>query len=569
MTISHNHVFGFTPKAVVRHQTRKYFEIARNRLILTASILLLTLMSIIGKLCHLIIFSATQDDDFGFAQKALMKTRAEIVDMNGEPLASTIVTASLVANPQKIDNLKDASDRLQSAFPKLQQINLLEKLQNGKTFVWIMRHLTPKQQATFLKLGIPGLELVKDEKRIYPYGRLFAHTVGMTNIDNEGIAGIELAFDKSLISQKDPVQLSLDIRAQEIAHKELADGIAKYSADAGNVMIIHIPTGEIRAMVSCPDFNPSKPDVKNEKAMFNRNIVGVYEMGSTMKVINTAMSLSSGATTLQTRYDTAEPLKVGRFKITDFRGTNDWVTVPQAFINSSNIGASRMAIAAGIEKQKLFFEKIGLLEPITVELKEKGFPIYPRHWTEASLITISYGYGVSITPLHLATAVTTIINNGQRIKFTLLKNGNQNYVSKRIIDPKISKQMRALLRLAVTDGKVKQADVENYCVMGKTGTANRRQGKGYQKEFVDACFVGAIGPDLDNPEYMVLVMLENPKRLKETFGFNNAGWNAAPVGSKIMRRIAILYGIEPNREVRSEPYENSIMKLVSYQRPHS
>lgn len=567
MSLSHTHVFGFTPKAVVRQHSRKYLELARNRLILKTSILILALLSIIGRLVYLVAFQDGMGTVMLASKASHGKGRAEIVDMNGEPLASTIITASLATNPQKLENVDEVIRKLTKALPKLDMKVLSERLKSNKPFVWILRHLSPQQQAAVLKLGIPGLELLKDEKRIYPYGRLLAHVVGMTNVDNEGIAGVEMSFNRQLAEEGKQIRLSIDVRAQEIAREELVAGIQKFHADAGNAIVVHLASGEIRAMVSLPDFQPSKPETTNQKAMFNRNIVGVYEMGSTMKIINAAMSLSSGAITVKTKYDTSEPLKVGRFRITDFRGKNTWLTVPEVIISSSNIGSSRMAIAAGIDYQKEFFKKIGFLEPASVEVQERGYPLYPRHWTEASLITISYGYGISITPLHLARAASSIINHGQEVKLTLLQDGNRNFSPKQILDPKISQQIRAMLRLTVTDGTTRKADVNNYCVLGKSGTANRRQGKGYQTEFVDTCFVGAIGADIDNPEYVVVVMLENPKRLKETFGFNNAGWNAAPIGGDIMRRLAVLYGIEPNREVRTEEFQNSIMKLVSYQRP--
>lgn len=567
MSINHSHVFGFTPKAIVRQQTRKHLEVARNRLILKASILILALLSIVGRLVHLVVFQDVSSGIVLASKKGIGTGRAEILDMNGEPLASTIITASLATNPQKLDNVDLVIQRLCQALPKLDKKALEERLKSDKPFVWILRHLSPKQQAAVLKLGIPGLELLKDEKRIYPYGRLLAHVVGMTNIDNEGIAGVEMSFNKTLAEEGKPVRLSIDVRAQEIAREELIAGIKKFSADAGNAIVVHLATGEIRAMVSLPDFQPSKPEIKNQRAMFNRNIVGVYEMGSTMKIINAAMSLSSGAITVKTKYDTSEPLSVGRFRITDFRGKNTWLTVPEVIITSSNIGSGRMAIAAGIDAQKDFFKKIGFLEPASLEVHERGYPLYPRHWTEASLITISYGYGISVTPLHLARAVSSIIHHGQEARLTLIQGGNKDFRPRQILDPKTSQQIRAMLRLTVTDGTTRKADVNNYCVLGKSGTANRRQGKGYQTEFVDTCFVGAIGVDVDNPEYVVVVMLENPKRLKETFGFNNAGWNAAPVGGEIMRRLAVLYGIEPNREVHTERFESSIMKLVSYQRP--
>lgn len=565
MSIAHNHIFGFTPKLTSRPQTRKFLELARNRMILKTSILMMALMCIIGRLVNIVI-STQSPFSISTAKLGGENNRGELIDMNGETLASTITTASLVANAQKIENITVVAQRLVKALPKLKMNKVVDKLNSGKTFIWLARHLSPRQQAAVLKLGIPGLDLINDEKRIYPHGRLLAHVAGMTNIDNQGIAGAELAFENRLAGSRTPVQLSIDIRAQEIAYNELSAGIEKFKAEGGNVIIMHIPTGEIRAMVSMPDFEPSRPPLKNSKALFNRNLVGVYEMGSTMKIINTTMSLSAGAVTLKTRYDTSEALTVGRFRITDFRGTNSWLTVPQGFVRSSNLCASRMAIEAGVQAQKNFFEKMGLLKPMDFEVTEKGYPLFPRHWTEASLVTISYGYGVAITPLHLIKVIGTIINNGQNVRPTILKGGNKNYAAEQIISPTISKQIRGLMRLTMTEGTSRKADLKNYFVIGKTGTANKRALRGYQKDKVDAGFVGAIGADIDNLEYVIVVMLDNPRRLPETFGFNNAGWNAAPIAGKIMNRLAVLYGISPNRQVHSEPYENKIMKLVSYHR---
>lgn len=564
MSQHHSHVFGFTPHSVARPQSRKFLELARNRLILKTSLLIMALVCIAGRLVSLALFSQQGDTQMLANARPHSGTRAEIIDMHGETLASTIITASLMANAQKIDNIAQVSQRLAQALPHLSIHWIQERLQSGKSFIWLSRHLTPQQQAAVLRLGIPGLELIPDEKRIYPHGRLFSHVVGMTNVDNQGISGAELAFHKHLDQNKDPLQLSLDVRVQEIAYHELKEGIEHFKADAGNAIVIHLPTGEIRAMVSCPDFEPSRPDLKNEKAMFNRNLVGVYEMGSVMKIINTAMSLSSGSVTLSNRYNTAEPVVVGRFRITDFKGTNSWLTVPQVFVRSSNIGSGRMAQSAGVKIQRQFFETLGLLTASQIELVEKGYPIYPQNWTEVSLITISYGYGVSITPLHLAKAIGSLIYHGHIIQPTLIKGAEPKISNQNVIDTKLSQQIRALMRLTVTDGTARKADVDHYFVIGKTGTANKRSGKGYQKDLVDACFVGAIGADIDHPEYLVVVMLDNPKRMKETFGYNNAGWNAAPIGGKIMKRLAILYGLEPNRQLHTESFQENVMKLVRY-----
>src|SRR5271166_3701748 len=355
--------------------------------------------------------------------------RAAIVDRNGELLATSLDSPSLYANPKQILDAADATRKLVKTFPKLNSAEILAKLSSEKSFVWIKRHLTPREQYDVNQLGIPGLEFEHEERRIYPDGNLTAHVVGYTGIDNAGFAGVERGLDNTLKDREGPLQLSLDIRLQYILREELQRVIDDFTAKGGAGLVMDVNTGEILGMASLPDFDPNHPGAPDPDRpalsiadrMFNRNTLGVYELGSIFKIFNTAMALDSGVSTLTSTYDASHPIQIGRFTISDYHGKHRVLSVPEILMYSSNIGAARMAVAAGAQRQRDFFARLGLLKTPKIEVSEVAAPQFPVKWREVNVMTIAFGHGISVTPLSFATGAAALVNGGVLRQATLVK----------------------------------------------------------------------------------------------------------------------------------------------------
>ena len=474
--------------------------------------------------------------------------RADIADRNGVLLASSLPTVSLHARP---DDLRDAkvdveaaAAKLVAVLPELDLEETIERLSSSRQFVYLKRNLTPRQQYDVNALGIPGLLFDKGERRIYPHGNLVSHVVGMTDVDNKGVAGIEKRFENALKESHEPLGLSIDVRVQTIVRNELARSVEEFSAVGGTGMVMDVRTGEVLAMVSLPDFDPNDPPPATDPAMFNRATKGSYEMGSTFKLFNTALALDSGRIFLTSTFDATKPLVFANHTIHDDHGLNRWLSVPEILIHSSNIGSARMALEIGTDAQRAFLGRIGMLTPPSIELPEVGAPLIPNPWREINTITISFGHGLSVTPLQLLAGVATLVNGGEYHPPTLLARGpDEETPGVRIISTKTSDMMRGLMRLVVTDGTGRKADVAGYEVGGKTGTAEKAANGGYRHKSVLSSFVAAF--PMDNPRYAVLIMVDEPQATKEAHGFITAGWTAAPAVSRVIAQIAPLMGLMP------------------------
>lgn len=545
-------------------------DLARNRIIIGV-ICFLFILGVIGvRLALVMVINPTGEPLSAelSSQPGLHSGRADIVDRNGEILATSITTSSLYANAEKVINPKEAAEKIVKVLPKLNKAKLVEKLSSGKRFIWLMRHLTPAQQAQILHLGIPGVSFMRDQRRIYPYGSLVSHVVGLTDIDTYGIGGIEKSMDEFLRSGSEPLQLALDIKLQHIVHDTLKKGMEEFSATGAACILLDLETEEVLAMVSLPDFNPNKPVNVNSKEYFNKATLGMYEMGSTFKIANTAMVLESGVARLDTVYDTSTPIHIGRFTITDYRANHGNINVAQIFVHSSNKGSVRMALAAGTERQKAFLGKLGYLKSNEIELPEHGRPIVPKHWREANTMTISYGYGLAVSPLHLLNGVASMLGDGCRKQATLLKKTDKERAKKRerIVSLETSRALLQLMRYVVLHGTSKKANVEGYFIGGKSGTRDLLINGRYSKERVATTFVGVLGENQDKPKYALVVLLEDPKRLKKTFGFNTSGWNAAPIGGRILARVAAMKGIQPTLE--PDRVTDPFFKSVNFTKGH-
>lgn len=523
---------------------RQAMETGRTRLLITGTVITLAFAVIGARLVDVTAMRAPAEPAAKVAATAPApkSERAGIVDRNGVLLATNLSTVSLVADPKYVQNPRETAYKLAAVLPTLDPKSTEEKLRKKSRFVPLMRTLTPQQQYDVNALGLPGIDFDRKQTRIYPHGALFGHILGQTDTDNNGIAGLELRFDQNLREGTDPLQLSLDVRVQHMLREELGKAISKFSAIGGAAIVMDVRNGEVLGMVSLPDFDPNEPISLNDEALFNRATKGVYELGSTFKIFNTALGLESGSISLSSSYDATKPIRVGRFSITDYHAKNRWLSVPEIFIYSSNIGSAKMALDVGGPEQKRFFDKLGFLKPLDVEVPEVGFPQIPQVWRPVNTMTISFGHGMAVSPLHLTTGVSAMVNGGVLHRPSVLKSTEAPH-GKRVISEKTSGAIRALMHLNALEGSGKNARAEGYVVGGKTGTAEKPASGGYRGKSLISSFVGAF--PMHAPRYTVYVVLDEPQGIKETYGYATGGWVAAPVVGKVVRRLAPMMGIKP------------------------
>ena len=377
---------------------------------------------------------------------------------------------------------------------------------------------------------------------------MLAHVLGYAKDEHKGLAGIENAFDEDLLENPGrPLALSIDVRFQHIIHEELSRAVVEHKAIGAVGIILDIKTGGLRAMVSLPDFDPNN-EIElstNADAIFNRASLGRYEMGSTFKAFTVAMALDSGLVDLRDEFDATKPLRLGKIVIRDFHAKSRWLSVPEVFVYSSNIGAARMALILGGQRQKEFLRRMGLLDSMSFDLPEISSPGYPQVWREINTATISYGHGISVSPIHLAAGLAALVNGGVWSPPTLIRDKEGLVKGRRVITEATSRAMRQLFRLAVTHGTGSRGGVDGYLVGGKTGTANKvsKDKKGYDKTRVLSSFAGMF--PMSEPQYLVLVLLDEPKGRSAGAGQNTGGWVAAPVVANVIRRIGPVNGIAP------------------------
>ena len=519
-------------------------ETGRSRLLITGAIFSVAFIVITGRLIGVTMFVEKSQPQYSrSSSKAILNiSRADIVDRHGILLATNLRTASLYAKPRIILNAREATNKLTSVLPSLDRHSTYQKLTQDRPFTWIQRHLTPRQKYEINRLGIPGLDFQTEERRVYPNAALASHILGHTDIDNKGLAGIERHMDTLLRKNKGPLELSIDIRIQHILRKELASAIREFKGIGGAGIIMNVRNGEVMGIVSLPDFDPNIPANIEENTLFNRATLGVYEMGSTFKIFTTAMALDTDRISIRDGYDATNPIRISRFIIRDYHAQRRWLSIPEIFMYSSNIGSVKMALDVGIAKQRAFLQKIGILHPSPVEISEIGLPLIPSRWREINAMTISYGHGLSISPMQLVSGVAAMVNGGVYHAPTFLKKSPRtSEQGRRVITKRTSHQIRRLLRLVVTSGTGRKAAAEGYIVGGKTGTAERVVGKKYKKKALISSFIGAF--PMNAPQYVVFAMIEEPSGTKETHGFATGGWVAAPVIGKVIKRIAPLLGI--------------------------
>ncbi len=535
---------------------RLALETGRNRLLVTGALFTLAFAVIAGRLVELAVIDQGAEERRSpriAANSKMRKVRSDIMDRNGILLASSLPTASLYANPRRVLDPKAAAKKLKRVFSNMDEKKLEAKLASDKSFVWLERNLTPKTQFSVNALGIPGLDFQRTERRVYPHGRIVAHAIGLTNIDGRGLSGIEGYFDKSLRGRDEALTLSIDIRVQSVLREELLKAMAEFRAIGAAGLVMDVDNGEVRAMISLPDFNPNKPVTAAGIAGFNRATKGVYEMGSTFKLFTAAMALDIGASRLKDRYDATQPIKISRFKISDYHAKKRWLSVPEIIVYSSNIGAAKMALEVGTSGQKKYLRRFGLLTPARIELPEIGSPLTPDHWREINTMTIAYGHGIAVSPIQLVSGIAALVNGGVLYRPRMIKIARgEAVIGTRVLSKKTSKKMRELMRLVVRHGTGRNADVPGYLIGGKTGTADKPGPRGgYASQRVISSFVAAF--PMDKPRYVILAMLDEPKGTQRTHGYATGGWVAAPVIARVVKRMAPLLGLMPSKNIEKLP----------------
>jgi cell division protein FtsI (penicillin-binding protein 3) len=474
-------------------------------------------------------------------------SRLDIVDRRGMLLATSIPTFSVYMKPLDISNKADTIAVLGRIFPELSKEKITQLVGSQKKFLWFLRHISPEKKWMLEKEGLTGVVAIPDNKRIYPYGRLFSHVVGFTDIDQNGLAGLEKSQNTVLLDkEKKSFKTSLDLGIQHVLHSELSARVAEVSAKGGFGMLVHLSTGRILSMVSLPDFDPNHIrescsiscdglDASGEiHPMFNRITTGVYEFGSVIKIHTVAAGLIHHIP-LSRSYDARHPIRVGRFLIKDFCAKNRILTVKEGFLYSSNIVNAKLAFDVGPQRLKAFWDLMGVNQPIALELPERTHSIVPKEWNNVSILSLGFGYGMAMTPLHLAYSIMLLVD-GHKKPLTLAgKSGSYRAISPRVIPESVCRQIAQLMRSAVLEGQAARAKVDQMDIGAKTGTANCRV-QGHYKDKLNLTTCAAIFPT-KNPEYLLLLSLDRPVASTATNGFASAGWMVAPLVARVAKRL--------------------------------
>jgi cell division protein FtsI (penicillin-binding protein 3) len=496
---------------------------------------------------------------------ALVPPRADIVDRHGAELARTFDAYSIAVRPHDVvGDKRDIARRIAAVLPGMTYERAIAQLNHPGKYRYLQRRVLPTDAKRVNAIGDPGILLEREPERLYPNLGLGAHVIGYTDIDGKGAAGVERAFEDRL-SRPDmrgtPLALSIDSRIQQAIEHELAVAMQKFSAVGAAGVVMDAKTGEVLAMTSLPELNPNDAGKGSMEARFNRATLGVYELGSTFKPFTVAMAMDAGVVrSMGQMYDCPKGLKVGRFTIRDTHPFGRACSVAEIMQESSNIGTAQIARELGSTRQQAFLRKMGFLEPVSIELKERGRTLSPgANWGEIATMTVGYGHGIAVTPLHLASGYAALFNGGIWRPATILKVGKDHPVApgRRVFSEDTSYKMRSLLRVVVTEGTGRKADAPGYRVGGKTGTAEKAVNGRYKRNAVITTFAGVF--PMDDPRYVVVAMLDEPQPTKDTYGFRTAGWNVAPVVSKVVSRIGPVLGVVPD-----ETREPNMAEVLPY-----
>ena len=541
-------------------QRRQVLAVMQQRLMVA----MIVYAGIVALIVLRILWLAAFGDHAGRKQSvtALVPERGDIVDREGQPLARTIDAWTISLHPRKVIGSKlEVARTLARLMPDKDEATYFAMLRSDKPFFYLRRRAPPKLVQAVNDIGEPGLAIDREPDRLYPQTSLAAHVVGYTDVDGNGMAGAERAFQDRLSDparRSEPLTLSISSRVQQALEGELEAAVTTFSAVGAAGIVMDIHTGEVMAMTSLPQLNPNVAGSGSPEARFNRATLGVYELGSTFKPFTVAMAMDSGIIRSMAQiYNCPHELHVAGRTINDTHPFGRACSVAEIMQESSNIGTAQIADQLGSARQKAYLDKMGFLAPVGIELKERGRTLSPgSQWNQIERMTVGYGHGIAVTPLHLASGYATLFNGGIYRPATILKVDRTHPAGKgrRVFSEETSYKMRSLLRLVVTDGTGRKADAPGYRVGGKTGSAE----KYHNRSLLVTTFAGVF--PMDEPRYVIVVMLDEPKATAETFGFRTAGWNVAPVVSKTISRIAPMLGVRPDK--RREPNMAEVLPFV-------
>ena len=496
------------------------------------------------------------NSNYSNVAKQKEKFRKSIYDRNGILISSNLTTSSLFANPKVMIDEDNAAKQLVKILPELNRAELAKKFKDKKkSFIWLKRNLHPKQKYEVNALGIPGLQFEDEEKRIYPHGNLFAHSIGMVGQDGRGLSGLEryldnigdTSYDKAI--SENNINTTLDIRIQNILRDEMIRAFEKHKVEKAAGVIMDVTNGEILALVSLPDYDPNIPKNLGAKSLFNNVTLADYELGSVFKPFTLATAFDLGRINEKNVFDATDPIKIGRFSISDFHAQKRPLTVPEILMYSSNIGTAKIGETIGIEKLQEYFKRLNFFNRLDIEISEKVTPRKVQKWGQSTLLTTSFGHGIAVSPLHIVAAMSSVVNGGLYYQPTLIKRTEDQELTKplQVFSKKTSERMRDLLRLVVVSGSGSKANVEGYLVGGKTGTANKVDDRGrYTEDKVLSTFIGIF--PMNAPKYIVMICLDDPKPSPDTFGYKTAGWVSAPAAANVIKRIAPILKVQPQED---------------------
>ena len=483
--------------------------------------------------------------------------RADIVDRNGVILATNAQTHSLYAHPHEMseNDVERIIRQFAAIFPGLDVDRIGSQLNPKRKFVWIRNRISPRQMQAVNEIGAPGLHFGKREARIYPNGRLGSHVLGGTKYgiedvnraEIEGVGGVEKGLEQKLLDRPDgnrQMALSLDLRLQGIVEEILADGVSLYSAIAGAAVLMDARTGEVLSLASFPDFDPNNRDeyFRNTKSdrgpLFNIAVQGLFELGSTFKIFAAAQALDLGLVNADTLIDTKSIRHGGRV-IEDYFGNGEPISVEQVIVKSSNVGAARLGLMIGKTRQRQFMQRLGFSEPTGLEVFESRIsrPLLPDRWSEHSTITISFGHGLAVSPVHLAAAYASLVNGGCKVVPTILRVDTAQAECDRIVSRSTSVHVSQMLGQVVQKGTATRAQLDTVAVGGKTGTADKvRPNGGYYEDKVVATFA-SIFP-VERPQFVLILTLDEPTTNDGSKWQRGAGNTVVPVAAEIISRVA-------------------------------
>jgi cell division protein FtsI (penicillin-binding protein 3) len=540
---------------------RAAMEKARGRLVVSAGVFTMLFAAVLGKLAFATIVAPLMphrpDRTMADIVAAVPHTpveatmpgqRAMITDRNGQPMAISLNTVSLFADPRQIGDAEQAAAQLKTVLPRLDVGDTVDRLKRNKKFIYLAREITPREEQAINNLGIPGVDFLPTQHREYPLGRTAAQVLGGVDVDQAGFAGVEKYFNRRLTTQTDPLRLSIDLQVQAAVHEELVAAMDNFEAIGGCGIVMDVRTGEVLAMVSLPDYDANYVRTSPDEDRFNRAVEGTYEPGSTFKLQTASMALDSGLVHIWDEFDASRPINIGRFTITDFEGKHRWLYLPEVLAYSSNLGAAHIAQTMGSERQRAWLKSMGMFGRTGIELPESAFPIIQpaANWKEIVTMTVGFGHGISVTPLHVVRGTAAVANGGVLIRPTILaKESDEPVEGVRVMQTSTSDIMRKLMRLVVTDGFGKPAEVPGYYPGGKTGTAEKVGAHGAYKKHTNVAAFMSVFP-MNNPRYAVYMMLDEPKGNKNTYGYATAGWVVAPAAGKVIARIGPMLGLLPD-----------------------